>query len=234
MPLDALEDPGEWKKLNSDFAEAIEIVKDCAGKDETKFYTTCVHIEPTYVEAFDNYQACRFNLKTRISENTLVRANSIKHILPLGMTHVSETSAWLHFKNPSGLVLSCRKYNDQYQDLNSFLEVEGKPMGLPKGLIDATKLAEIFSKENVEKNEITVDLMPGQIRIKGKGISGRYSEVKKVKYAGKPHSFIISPGLLAQIVAKHNECVIGKRKLKVDGGSWAYIALLGKVEEGEE
>jgi hypothetical protein len=85
----------------------------------------CINLTPRFVEAWDNFQIARYKIKTGLTEPVLVRQSSIKHVVSLGMTETAETQGWLHFKNPNGLVLSCRRYVDQFpsDDLTKYLDV---------------------------------------------------------------------------------------------------------------
>lgn len=236
LPLDNVEKPlkESWSKLPDDFGEAVQIVSQCCGHDESQFNLTCVHIHPKWLEACDQYQICRWAMKTGIKEPTLVRYSAIKHLTGLGMNEFAETNGWIHFRNVHGLMLSCRRYLEDYPDLEHVLQVEGVPATLPKGLADAADSANIFSSEDSENNTVKITLKSGRIDIKGVGISGYYSERKKIRYDGEPIEFRISPQLLTDLVKRHTEVSIAPGKLKVDGGSYQYVSCLGVVEGKEE
>lgn len=235
LPIKVVEKPGEWLDLHKDFAEAINIAKQCTSNDEAQFKLTCVHIHPKWVEACDNFQICRWKMKTGIQQATLVRQSAIKHITSLGMIKFSETPSWLHFQNSNGLVYSCRRYLDEYVDLSRFLEVEGEEISLPKSISDAVERSEIFSVDNTDNNMVLIDLSPGKLRIKGQGISGWYSERRKIKYTGPAISFMVAPKLLTELVKQHNDYIISKDKLKVNGvGKYVYVACLAIPSDGKK
>lgn len=232
LPIETVEKPKKWFPLHEDFIDAVQIVQECAGTDASKFYTTCLHLHSKWVEACDGSQVTRYKVKTGFVTPALVRREAIKNIISLGVTEFSETDTWMHFRNPSGLVLSCRRYVENYPDLAPLLEVtDAAPAVLPKGLGEAADKADVFSSENSEDNHVTVELRPGKLRIRGEGISGWYTEVKKMKYNGPAHTFCISPKLLVELTERHNECVISSSRLKVDGGKFQYVTCLGKVGE---
>lgn len=237
LPLDKLERPQKemWRELPENFTDAVGMVAECAGKDESQFAMTCVHFHGKWIEACDNSQLTRYRIKTGIEKPFLVRRDSLKHITTLGMTRISETDAWVHFRNGNGLTLSCRRYIESYPDLNPLLTVEApEQINLPKGLVEAAQKAEIFSAENPDSNNVIIEIKPGKLRIKGVGVFGWYSEVKKINYNAAPIAFLIGPKLLATICKKHNECAIGNGRLMVDGGKWKYVTCLGtpaKIEE---
>ncbi len=227
LPIQHVEKPEKWVKLHEDFADGIGIVQNCASTDQTAFDLSCVHIHPKWLEACDNFQLCRWEMKTGVKQATLVRQSAIKHITSLGMTELSETATWLHFRNPNGLILSCRRYVEEYQDLTKILDVEGISVQLPKGLADACDKASIFTAENVDSNRVMVSLKPGTLTLRGQGVSGWYEKPpRKIAYDGEPMSFLCSPKLLSELVKKHNECTLSSNRLKVSVGSYVYIACL--------
>ncbi len=234
LPLDNIDKPEVWKTLPNDFHEAIDIVQQCAGKDQSHFTLTCVHIHPKWVEACDNFQLSRYRIKTGIDKPTLVRQSAIRSIISLGMTEFSETDSWIHFRNASKLVVSCRHYVDEFPNISELLKVEGgNPISLPKGLVEAIDKAQIFSSENSEVDQVLVRLMPGKLRIKGQGSSGWYTETKSMRYEGPVMEFLISPILLSELIKRHTECFVTEDRLKVDGGAFVYVTVLGKIEEKE-
>jgi len=226
LPTDSVEKPKKWRILPDDFANAVSIVQQCSGKDETKFSLTCVHLTPKWIEACDGYQAARYRMKMEIEKPTLVRKESIKYITDLDMSKFSETKHWIHFRNSSGLILSCRRWIEDFPKLSELLQVKGTPTKFPKGLIEAAEKAEIFSAENVEDNQVIINLRLNKLRITGRGASGYYQEVEDIKYKGKSLSFRVAAGLFADLIRHHNSCEITPDRLKVVTGRYSYITVL--------
>jgi hypothetical protein len=236
LPVENLEHPKKdsWQDLPKDFTDAIGIVQQCTGRDEARFWTTCVHIHPKWVEACDNDQISRYKIKTGIEKSVLVRGSSIKHILSYGMTKFAETKKWMHYKNKEGLIISCLRFLEEYHDLSEYLDLRGEAAVLPKGLGEATARAEIFSAENQDNNRIEVELRPGKMKIKGTGAAGYYSESKKIRYSGKAMSFYISPKLLVDLTKHHTACEVTPTTLRVNGGKFTYVTCLGQLEDSDE
>jgi hypothetical protein len=232
LPISKIEKPNKWSPLHEDFADAINITSQCAGRDESEFLATCVHIHPKFIEACDNYKMTRYKIKTGFKDRVLVRSSAVRSIVSLGMTKFSESESWLHFSNPAGLTLSLRRFTDtdEYPDLTPWLGVKGSLTVLPKGLGDALSRAEIFSAEKAENNQVTIELRPGKLRVTGEGSSGWYKEIKKLKYNGDPMMFKVAPELLNELIKRHNECEITKEALKVDTGKFVYVTSLEQDE----
>lgn len=237
LPIDKVDLPTKWKKLPVEYSDAVNAVKRCASKDEALFMMQCVHIHPEWMESCDNFHLCRYSFKTGVREPCFVKRDSIKHMVDMGMTHFSETDAWVHYKNPSGMNMSCRRVvGEDYPNLAPILESRGEPIILPKGLAEAAERANVFSSEE-DDNIVKVELEPGRLFVSGKGITGRYKEVKKIKFTGDPRVFFIDPSLLAQLVRDYNECEITPDYLRVDAGSFVYVTCLGvenKKKEADE
>lgn len=236
LPIEAVDKPKKWKKLPDNFADAIAIVQPCAGTNQTQFAMTCVHITSKWIEACDNHQVCRYRIKTDVDKELLIRKESLKHIISLDMIEFSETKHWTHFRNSDGLILSCRHWVDDYpsDDITKVLQMKGDPLTLPKGLAEAVEKAEIFSSENAEGSNVIVSLKKGKFKITGKGTSGWFTEIKKSKYDGVSLQFTIPPKLLVELVQHYNECEVSENRLKVKGGKFVYVTVLGRVEKKDD
>lgn len=226
LPVESVERPDKWKKLDETFIEAVELCQHSASSDEAQFMLTCINITPQHVEACDNAQLTRVRVETPVDKPVLVRRDSIKHIVTLGMTMIAETECWMHFQNPMGLVLSCRRFLETYLDLGPLLKFQGAKITLPKGLAQAAEKAAIFATESAENPNVTVELRSGKLRITGTGGSGSYREMRKLAYEGDDMKFSMSPAMLSEICKRHNDAEIGSNRLRVKGGKWTYVACL--------
>jgi hypothetical protein len=231
LPIGNVETPTTWKPLHPEFGEAISTVEGCAGRDESKFYLTCVHLTPKWVEACDNLQATRYRLQTGFAAPALVRRDSIRHIAALGATEFCETETWLHFRGPQKTILSMRRFVEDYPSLKDILTVEGETTQLPRGLAEAAERADVFAAENSDADSVMISLSPEKLTLRAESALGWYSETKKVKYAGQPLAFLIVPKILGAIVKKHSACVVTRDRLKVDGGKFIYVTVLGVPPE---
>jgi len=128
------------------------------------------------------------------------------------------------------LVLSCRRYVEEYHNMDSFLAVEGTKTVLPKGIENTVDLALVFSADNDDFNQLLIRIKPGRMRIEGHGKSGSYQEDKKVNYDGPPMEFKIAPDLFLTISKQAAECLVGDGRIKVDGGKFEYVTCTTAVE----
>lgn len=233
LPVDAVEQPGKWRRLPEGFWDAVTTVGQCASKDESQFILTCIHLTEKHVEACDRFQLARYPIETGLI-GVLLKSSAVKELAGMGMVGVSCTESWVHFRDKAGLVLSCRKYEGQYPDLDAFLQVKGTKTKLPKGLADAVAKAEVFSGAEKDDNVLRVDLRPDKLRLTGRGPNGWYSETVAIEYAGEPTEFTIAPKMLLEICRRADECVIGDGRIKVATDKFEYVSCVGKVQAKEK
>lgn len=230
LPIDSIEHPADdaWKPLPEDFGDAVGIVQNCAGKDESHFVLTCIHLSPTHMEACDNLQVTRYPINIGLTESKLVRRDSLKHVGQLGVTEIAETENWLHFRNSTGLVISCRQYAEDFPSMDEILAAEGTKTVLPGGIAEACDKAGVFTSG--ADSQVQVTLRENKLRLRGEGDAGWYEEQAAVKYTGPELVFVIDPKLLVELVKRTTECQISEGRLAIDGGSFKYVACLGTAE----
>ena len=103
---------------------------------------------------------------------------------------LAETDAWLYFRNQGGLIYACRRFKEEFPDMSELFVVDGKPVVLPKGLVEIVKRAEIFSSDSLQDNHVKVELSAGKVRVRGEGVKGKHREYdESVAYKGKPVTF---------------------------------------------
>ena len=234
LNIDAVDEPKKWKKLPKDFNDAMNMVSHCCGRDETRFALTCIHITPEYVEAMDNQQGCRYTITNKFKKELLIRREVASHLNNSRMVSFSETKGWMHFKNKDGLILSCRRYLEDYPNLEDILNFKGKKVVLPEvGVDTSVEIAEIFSSDADDDNKIAVKLSKNKLEIIGDGMYGDATAEEDVVYKGRDLNFRISPKLFISIILKKNKAMISKSRIKIRMGDFVYVAALG-AEKAEE
>jgi len=234
LPIDSIKKPKTWKSLPSDFLEGLSLVADCAGRDESNFVLTCIHIAPDKLEASDNDRVAKFITKTRVRKSMLIRKDTIKHLVAAGVTYFGETSDWVHFRTGKGPIICCRRYTESFPNTDKAFQISGKKMSLPEGLEKASRRAAIFSADNPEDSDIFVTLTTNRALIRGTGTGGEFQEIKKIAYTGKPLTFLISPTQLIALTRKHNSCIVAQEKLKCKSGQFEFVAALGVTPQEDE
>lgn len=229
LPFDAVDKPDGWKPLHPEFSDALEVVQGSASKDDLHFNLTCIHLSPNHVEACDGYQMTRYVLDTGLLKDCLIKRESAKSVVGLGLNRVSEGKNWIHFRSDD-LTISCRRWVQDYIDLDETLDFKGKKTTLPGGLAEAVEKAEIFSSNNASENQVLIQIKEGRLRLKGEGAHGWFEERTKIEYDGDPISFLIPPKLLTEITKRTNDCEVTSERLRIDAGKFVFVACLGAVD----
>jgi len=229
LPIDSIEPAGDWHQLPKDFCEGVGMVEDCASSDESRFNLTCIHLTNTHVEATDGYQASRFKIKIPIKESMLVRHQALNYASKITATKISISKSWVHFQNANGLILSCRRYVEEYPLIDKvLLEVKGTSTTLPQGLAIAAERASVFSAQNPD-NQVIITIEKNRVKVKGESTGGWFWESKKAKYDGPCLNFTIPPTLLIKILKRNCKCILTENRLKMTDDKYSYIVCLGTI-----
>lgn len=231
LPVDSVESPKKWVLLENpeEFAAAIKQVCGAAGTNEEEFMSVCVHLSPDSIEATDRNQASRYETQTGVSRDFLVRAKSLVHVAPLGITKVGETDNWVHFRNKA-VIISIRRHLESYFNLAPVWAFKGTEAELPRGAEEAARLGAVFSAEDKENNKVTVQLTDGHMKVRGEGAHGWATADLEMAYHGGPVSFRIAPDMLEHLVKSHTRVEIGPGKIMVRGERWQFVSVTSSTE----
>lgn len=232
LPIEVIGTPDQWYALPDDFGAALRLVGGTVSTNTEEFVTTCVHVHPDWLETCDRYRVTRYEIPTGVSRPFLVRAKSLKQVVPLDMTRVGEAGEWVHFRNQR-VLFSVRRHLEDFPDMTGFLGFRGTSVALPKGAEIAAKVAAAFSESGADDDKVTVTLENDTMLIRGDGAFGWAERPLPCTYNGAPLSFRIAPDALVELVKAHDRCEIGPGRLRVDGERWVYIAALGKAGKNE-
>jgi hypothetical protein len=229
LPVDEVERPINWSELDGDFSESVDLAQRCTiKKTDEGFAKVCIHCHPKWLESCDNRRMIRYPIKTFVKSPVLVRGETFKSIVQMGMTKGCETDNWLHFKNPSGLRMSLRKYNvESYPDLATFLNIRGRKVSFPKGLKEVAERVGLFAEKDLR---LTLDDSKHALIVEGRSVEGEGYEECKMKWDGDKISFLVPPKMLAELVTKHAECEVTEASLRVDGGKYVFCSALEMVK----
>lgn len=230
LPYKSVEKPKEWHDLPTNFLEGIQITKACASTDQSMFVLTCLLMTPLFVDACDRQQACRYFMKLPVEDRFLIRRESVTYLTTMDVSQMAETKNWVHFKNDSGLVISCRRYSniEEFHSLDNIVKPVGKKLVMPKSMKDAIETSDIFVGEGPgEDGRVRVSLKPNKIHITGVCLEGSNKEVRKAKYKGPEIDFVISARLLSEFSEKFQKCLVSKKKLCVATDQFSYATSIG-------
>lgn len=229
LSLEDMEKPGaDWKSLPKGFVGSLGIAVSCVSSDASLPVITCVHLTPDHLESCDNRQLIRCPLETGIAE-CLVRGSALKSVITMGVEEVNQTDNCLHFRNGNGLVLSCRRYEQNFPSLDGSLQCDGPAVKLPEGLEQVVSRLEVFSSEAQGESLVLVTLTPGEIQLKGSGPSGWHRERYAVEYDGPEKRFVMNSRILLEAVKRSRDCVVGEDRVKVEDPMFTWVGCTGEA-----
>lgn len=238
LPLnEEISEKGKWKKLPENFATACKFAAASASTDMSDQKLTCVHFDKKgVIEASNNHRLVIWYFKKDFPfDSTLIPATSIKEVVRLQPTQISEGNGWIHLKNEQGIILSCRIVAEQYMDVRGIVKQIGrtKPITFPDELLPVLAKAEIFGNEQKTDGSVTLTFSEGKIMVTSESLTAWFKE--PVAYDGyEEFSFSITPYLLTDILKETKEGAINKNMLVFKNENWMYVTSLRTYEENEE
>jgi len=224
---------GEWKPLPNDFLKACKFAALSASADMANPILTCVHIdEKGVVEGTNNYRIAHWNLGKKLPiQSTLIPAQSILKVIKIEPNEIlSSENGWVHFKNESGVIISCRVFNEKYVNTTQYIKEgkEGTEIEFPEETNEILGRAGVFvEKQSVEDEKVDVYCKKEKLYIYTKSENSWFKESTVLKGA-EDFSFSITPYLLMDILKNNNKCILSDNVLRFSGENWIYISTLIK------
>lgn len=231
LPVDSVERPDKdsWEKLTSDFTEAVAVTHECASNNSEEVAQNAVHLTGKWVEATNDVQLIRYYVKVPVKKSVLVRKAAAKVVPQMDAQWMAETRNWVHFRNASGLLVSCQKLVGTFGDADAMElltpENEDDRFQFPKGLAAAAERVGVFTSDTKD-DMMYFDMGPDGVSVGGEGRGGEGREVvSKDPWKGTPLRFLIPPKLLVEMTRRNPDCYVGKSRLVMKGGDrWVYTA----------
>ena len=221
MQIDAVDmvPESDMVEATPTFGPSLVRAASCVGKDEERFYRSCVNIRSGSVESCDNHHMIRCYTDTPPIEGDgafLIRGEAAKGLSSVCVAKYATNNAWLALKTTDGADYYVRRYSDDYPDLSPFIEseAEGQPFRSPEGLAAAIDGANVFARET-EEGHIHVSVQKGRTLIRGEGDSGWFEEALLATFDGDPVAFTTNPKIFKQFVERYNVGVLHDGYLKV-------------------
>lgn len=228
LPLEEIGDIGKFKSLPENFNKALQFSLHAASSDYSRPLLTCIHINKEgYVEATDNFRACKYELKGRWNlSNTLIPASSVREILEINPSNVAEGKGWVHFTNEQGCLLSCRVFDeDKFIDIEKILSnKKGRKIVFPNSILKSFERAELFTDNGV----ILIDIKDNKIKISSKNETAWLEEVLNIRF-NEDLRIAVTPRLINDILSVTKEGLINDTIIKFTvPNEFEYLISLAK------
>lgn len=232
LPFDELQLPKDdaWTKLPETFAEGIWKCSTTASRDMTKPVLTCIHLNGNRIESSDDYRITSFELggKRKVfPKPVLLPAKSARELARYVPTEYGLTKGWVHFTNEDGVIFSSRVFEDEYPNVNEFLDVSGDAVNVPDGIETVLERVGIFSKAEIAEDEsIEVAIGNSAMTISGEGDHGWFVEDVPIKRKGDVIRFRINPSFFKDLVDLHPKITVGEDRIRIETENVVHVVAL--------
>lgn len=221
-----------WNNLPVNFCEGINLVRISAPSSDITPELSQVFVIKDKALSCDNFRATQFLLSESINQEIAISKTFADILYQYDVIQYTHSDDWVHFKDSSGTVLSCRIPSSKYPHKKVFalFNVEGAELKLPENfsrIID--RVGSILLGIQDDKL-ISLIFAKGQITLKGKSESGYVKEEIRSDYSGESFSVQVNPKFLAEVLKYECKVKVSKSCLLVQGTNFNHIISLQSEE----
>ncbi len=205
--------------LPDKFMRGIKICLTSCASDNESVILSNVHMKGKFLESCDNYQMTRFDLGEDSQEDLLIPAAACRYLIHYKVIQYFRTDGWIHFSDGEDLIFSCRVIEDEYPDLDQFVETNGKEITLPKELI------EVMDRSNIFNQQVQINILKNWCKVRARSEAGWIEEKIRIKEK-KDIDFRIDSQMLKEILKVSNTLMVGKTSLKFNMPDFIHVIYL--------
>jgi len=228
-----LADHLQWSPVvGEELRDAVKMCLYTVSRDLANATLACVHFKGSVVESCDNFRLSRYTLSNPVPGEFLVPGSSLRDLVDFTPKWVAESNGWLHFKDDSDVVFSCRLFEGEYPDTDWILdmEVEGE-LEFPPAMVNTLDRASVLAEVDLTgESYVDVIVRGKECVVKSSGEAGRFEEKVPLDHNTMQGTveFQIEIGALKQILAhlRRAELAKDRSRLKFIGESYVYVISL--------
>ncbi len=215
--------------LPSDFAEAAEFCSFSVANKAESLILSCVYAKDDYIVSCDNYRLTKKTLSEPMESPVILPAVYTLLLAKYKPVEYAIDIAWIHFFCCDDVVVSCRRVNEVYPDVDKFFQIEGATIKIPSKLLIGIEKAEILASVDDQKHKfITLTFSQGKVTCKGEEAVGWIEESYKMDYTGEELVLKIQPHHFMEILRHLDTVVLGESALLFSGADFKHvISLMG-------
>lgn len=234
LPLEEITHEEKYKKLPSDFGQAVMFVSPTVSRDYSKQLLTCVHINAEGAETCDGFRLAKHTFANdgKLSHDFLLPGAIAKEVVKFNPSLYAISGGWVHFKNAEASVMSCRIFSEEYPNTASHLQL-GQTISIefPSEIEEMIERASAFFKEDNDRDEqILLNFSKNKLEISCETPRGWFKEASRVSYAGEPIVLGVTPSFLRGILKDSRTAVVDTTKMLFAENNWQYLTLLRTIK----
>lgn len=222
LPIDQFKGEKDWVPCPHGFAKALQFALYTVSKDENMGVCTGVHVSDTFVESTDNFRVSRkFYEDLELPfDDFVIPAPSARQLINYSLGEIYVDGSWAHFRTEDDTEISCRIYNEDFPDLNRFVEdFSGTTVDLPEDFAGIVSRAGVFSDidDEVSLDKVRITLHDNELTVKGENSQKEYwEESTEVEYDDEQVEFYSSPGHMIEMFNITRRVAIGESLIRFE------------------
>ena len=233
LPLDFLKAELEYFPIPVEFEDGVQVCLFSAAQENVSPVLSNIHVKSNYVESCDNFRLTRFKLPAAVEHEMTIPSTAARHLVGYSFNNYAIDDGWIHFRQEeTGLVYSCRTFEETYPDLEQFLQVKGSAIKLPDELRDVLDRSGIFSAaSDGTENLVQITVGDNWCVVRGENDNGWIEEKIRVKTKGATIAFQVSPKILQDILSRSNKATLSPKSLKFVSSKFTHVVSLINPEK---
>lgn len=209
----------KWITLSDDVLNGIKLTLFSVSKNIDQGPLIGIYCNKNKIISCDNFRASVYKLDTPIRNKLIIPYYVVKLLDKYKICEYYEDDIWIHFKNDTGLFLSCRKFVDFYPNTKDIFKIDGISMELPSEFVEIVDRVGVFSdNKNKQCNVVNIEISNNRLICKVNNDLGWIEEGIDIDInIDKNISFYVSPkylrDLLNQFKNENIKCTIGDNKI---------------------
>jgi len=223
----------DWRPLPEDFDEALGFCTFSASDQASMGVLTCLSVDGKRILSSDNFRITERILSEEIDlEKPILIPSKIAHFLStFGLKEILITDSQAVYRNHDGAIFAHTLIDDNFEDVDEYLNVEGKKIDFPVELCAALSRVQVLAEESNKLKRVTITVDNWEIIAKCENIKGKAIEPVPIKYKGKKIEFVASPEHLSSIIPKANKATVSDGALLFEGDNFRHAVCLIADEE---
>lgn len=245
---DTIPEVNNWKSVPNDFMEKLIRASKCTAKDSS------ISIKFMYVYAAedrligsDGMQLMYSKLSNNV-DKMFIKYSAVKPLSNYKPSFYNVSEEWLVFKNNDGLIFSVRTLSSEerypivvtlsdWTDkelqlrrdmiIDNLIKVQGNELVLDNisKISSIVKNCRIFTKDSIDREEISIELKNGAMIISGIGNHGSHKRKLTIN-SDICLKFKIDPNLLISALESGNKFIVGRDVIEIIGNDFTHIVQL--------
>ena len=229
LPIEDIKVPKKMEKIKEGIMEALIMAAKICSPGHEDYRVSHVHISSNKIQSTDKYRFLRTSIVTGL-KTILVPSNALLTIADIKINKIKMTKGWLWFGNKDIRLGICCSEEEYYEDKmidNVITMNNGKPVQLPKEMINVVDRALIMAKDDVTRMSKII-LTSRFITVRTQKESGWYEERQSVKYKGKDMKLFVGLSLFKDLLNKTHKVYISQDKIKMKKNNIEFLICLGE------